>query len=139
MTQTNNEIGRAWTLYVLGQLSDTWPRRVDFNAEDLVERTELGSDLEEDEANEMFDDLFRWLQSERFIAFNQAGEGWVVDVALTTKAMDAIGHAIPTDNGAAGTRLKKIVGGAGSTAGQAIISETIGQIIGAAARSFNGV
>lgn len=137
MEPTNNEVGNAWTLYVLGQLSEAWPRRVDFNAMDLSTETGMAPVLDR-EVEETFDDLFRWLKSEGFIEYSQDGEGWVVDVNITTKAMDAIGHALPTAKNGAGAHLKKIAVGAGSTAGQAVIAETIGQVIGAAARSFAG-
>lgn len=137
MTLSNNEIGKAWTLQVLAQLSDAWPRRVDFNALDLATKTEVGPEIDE-EAEELFDDLFRWLRNEGFVSFTQDGEGWVVDVQLTSRAMEAIGHALPTDKEAVGTQLKKIAAGAGSETGRAIIAETVGQFIGAAARGFTG-
>ncbi|MEC5292992.1 MULTISPECIES: hypothetical protein [unclassified Aurantimonas] len=134
---TNNDIGKTWTLYALGQLSEAWPRRLDFNALDLGTETGVGTELDS-ESEEVFDDLFRWLMSEGFVHFKQGSEGAAYGVQLTTKAMDAIGHTLPTTKGAVGTQLKTIAAGAGSAAGQAIIAETIGQLIGAAARSFAG-
>jgi len=136
MSLTNNEIGKTWTLYALGQLSEAWPRRLDFNGMDLSVQCGVGPDLG-DEA-ELFDDLFLWLKNEGFVHFTQDSEGEAYGVHLTSKAMDAIGHAMPTDKGAVGTQLKTIAAGAGSTAGQAVIAETIGQLIGAAARGFAG-
>ena len=122
---------------MLAQLSDAWPRRVDFNALDLGTKTEARPEVEE-EAEELFDDLFRWLRNEGFVTFIQDGEGWAVDVQITSKAMDAIGHAMPTDKGPVGTQLQKIAAGAGPETGRAIIAETVGQLIGAAARAFTG-
>lgn len=96
----------------------------------------MGPEIDE-EAEELFDDLFRWLRNEGFVSFTQDGEGWVVDVQLTSRAMEAIGHALPTDKGAVGTQLKKIAAGAGSETGRAIIAETVSQFIGAA-RGYTG-
>lgn len=137
MALSNNDIGKTWTLHTLAQLSDVWPRRLDFNSLDLGTQTGVRPESEQ-EVEEVFDDLFRWLRHEGFVSFTQDGEGWAADVQLTSKAMEAIGHALPTDKGAVGKQLRAIAAGAGSEVGRAVIAETVGLFIGAAARGFAG-
>ncbi len=134
---TNNEIGNAWMLHVFGQLSEAWPHGVDLSSDDLVTATGVGPD-NEDAVTEMFDNLLAWLRDEGLVRFTQSTEGAAYDVQLTVKAMDLIGHTMPTDNGPAGAQLKTIAADVGTTAGRAAIAETVGQLIGAAARTFAG-
>jgi hypothetical protein len=133
------EVGKVWTLYILGQLAESWPRRVSFNAMDLSTKTGVEPMLESD-LDETFFGTLDWLRNEGFVRYqdNMMGEGWVEDVQITAKAMDAIGHALPTYKGQVGKHLKTIAAGAGSAAGQAAISETMGLVVGAAARAFLG-
>lgn len=133
------EVGKVWTLYILGQLAESWPRRVSFNAMDLSTKTGVEPVLEGD-LDETFFGTLDWLRNEGLIRYqdNMLGDGWVEDVQITAKAMDAIGHALPTEKSGVGKHLKTIAAGAGSAAGQAVISETVGLFIGAAARGFTG-
>lgn len=133
------EVGKVWTLYILGQLAEAWPKRVSFNAMDLSTKTGVEPVLDSD-LDETFFGTFDWLRNEGFVRFqdNMLGEGWVEDVQITAKAMDAIGHALPTDQGKVGKQLKSIAAGAGTAAGQAAISETMGLVVGAAARALLG-
>ncbi|GGF24175.1 hypothetical protein GCM10011321_14420 [Youhaiella tibetensis] len=95
----------------------------------------LDSDLDE-----TFFGTFDWLRNEGFVRFqhNMLGDWWVEDVQITAKAMDAIDHALPTDQGKVGKQLKSIAAGAGTPAGQAAISETVGLVVRIAARAFLG-
>lgn len=133
------EVGKVWTLHVLGQLSEAWPRRVSFNAMDMGNETSVAPIIDS-ELDDIFFGIFDWLRNEGFVRYanNSMGDGWVVDVQITAKAMDAIGHALPTEKGKAGKQLKSIAAGAGTVAGQAAISETVGLFIGAATRGLLG-
>jgi hypothetical protein len=133
---TNNEVGEAWTLFVLGELADEWPRRVDFNAMDLETATGIGP---RKDAEELFDDLFLWLRDQRLISFTQvADEGNAFDVSLTDRGFDAIGHSLGIEKRKTGSMLKKIAAGAATEAGRTTITETIGQLIGALVRGVAG-
>ncbi len=139
MQYDDTEVGKAWTLYILGTLAEDWPRRVSFDANILIENTQVHPRGSSD-VDETFYGLIDWLENEGLIRFDRKtlGDSWVEDVQITAKAMDAIGHALPTAKGGAGAHLKSIAVGAGSEAGKAAIAETVGLVIGAAVRSFTG-
>lgn len=132
---TNNEIGEAWTLYILGQLAEEWPRRVDFNAMDLGTRTE-SSPLGDEE--DLFDHLMEWLRDHGLIGFNQAIEGNAYDVWITDRGLGIIGHTLDIEKRQWGPKLKTLAKGAASETGRAAIAETVGLLIGATARGFSG-
>jgi hypothetical protein len=85
---TNNEVGAAWTAYILGELYADWPRRCDFNCMDVGRAVDVSPRVE---AEELFDDLLMWLKDSGFVAFSQATEGQAFDVALTERGFAILG------------------------------------------------
>lgn len=84
--------------FISGTLADEWPRRIGFDTNLLIENTEVRP-LGLSDLDETFYGLIDWLATEGFIRFDrkEQGESWVEDVQITAKAMDAIGHALPTE------------------------------------------
>jgi hypothetical protein len=75
-----------------------------------------------------------WLRDERFI--RAEGEFADREMVLTTKALTAMNAHPKSLDGTLGKRLQSAAKSAGTEAGKKAISETVGQIIGAAAKSF---
>lgn len=131
---SNREIGQAWTAFILGELFEEWPRKVDFNAMDLATATGLGPVTDEEE---MFDGLFDWLRDEGFVRFEQRTEGNVYAVTLTKRGIDVLRQNLGVDlKEPLGSKLRSMAKSAGSQAGRAAIGEAIGQVIGAAMRAM---
>jgi hypothetical protein len=56
----NRKRGNVWMVYILSELYDEWPRRLDLSAEMIRDAT--GQHVDEEE--EFFDDLSSWLDNE---------------------------------------------------------------------------
>ena len=77
-----------------------------------------------------------WLKVEGFL--HEFGSGKDPEYQLSSKTL-AVLNAMPGDlTEKLGAKLSDAVKDAGTAAGRSMISETVGQIIGAAARSFTG-
>lgn len=132
---TNNEIGNAWALFVLGDLAEAWPRTRDYYAEGLIEAT---SATPEDDVGAFLNDLFAWMKTEGFIDVPTDTDGSAFDVSITSKGLDAIGRKMNVGRSQVGATLKRIAGGGASEVGRSAIAETMGLLIGAAAKGLAG-
>ena len=137
---TNREIGQAWTAYMLGELYEEWPRQLDFNSLDLGTKT--GIEPRKD-PEEMFDHLVEWLRDNHLIRFKGwEGEGSVSGVSLTERGVAILGEDLGLQKEATkepiGSVLKRVAKGAASEAGRAAIAETMGTLIGSAAKALGG-
>jgi hypothetical protein len=91
---------------------------------------------------QMLEASLDWLESESFIVKQVPLQGRTFgpghNARLTAKALAAM-YVTPIDfKKPLGAKLTDAVKGAGTEAGRAAIGETVGQIVGAAARSFFG-
>ncbi|MGY2936001.1 hypothetical protein ACVWZ6_005603 [Bradyrhizobium sp. GM6.1] len=100
----DQDVGRAWTAYIVGELFEAWPRRCDFSALDLGRATGVSPRKDEEE---LFDDLSKWLLDNGFIHFDQATEGAAFGVALTEKGFAVLGRNAPGTEKPLGTKLKE--------------------------------
>ncbi|MEY9785420.1 hypothetical protein [Sinorhizobium fredii] len=130
---TNREIGQAWTAYILGELFESWPRRLDLNRMDLETKTSIGP---RDEPEAMFDDLVAWLSDNNLIALQDWGDGNAYNVSLTDRGLAILGESLGLEQKPVGSVLRKVASGAASETGRALIAETVGLIIGSAGRAF---
>ncbi len=133
---SNREIGNLWMTYILSELYEAWPRRIDLSAE--MARNETGEAV--DEEDEFFDDLILWLEREGYIRTSQESpEGIAYGAALTNK-----GHALLLEKEAGartmGERMKDQLASVAkegvSSAKSEIIGQLVGAIIGAAAKQI---
>ena len=87
--------------------------------------------------NEYINEVTSWLVREGFL-HQIIEKGWGTEYQLTGKALTVL-NAMPSGlSQTLGKKLSTAVKDAGTAAGRSVISETVGQIIGAAARSFAG-
>lgn len=130
---SDSEVGGAWTAYVLGELFDKWPRRLDFNALDVASVTISPRN----DPEELFDDLFNWLNANGYIHIGQdAGEGHALLVSLTNQGFSILGQKPKGFEQPLGRKLKTAAAAIGSQTGGAVISELIGTMVGAASKQF---
>ena len=103
---SNRDIGNAWISYILGELYDQWPRRIDLNAMEVASKTETPPRFEDED---LFDDTIDWLKSEGYIrTSNQAApEGMVFGAALTEKGYAVLGSTPDSLSSPFGLRLKE--------------------------------
>lgn len=90
----------------------------------------------------MLEESLDWLESESFIVKQGPVQGRTFvpghNARLTAKALAAM-YVTPVDfKKPLGVKLTDAIKGAGTEAGRAAIGETVGQIVGAAARTFLG-
>lgn len=123
---TDQEVGRAWTAYIVGELFEAWPRRCDFSALDLGRATGVSARNDEEE---LFDDLAKWLLDNGFIRFDQASEGAAYGVALTEKGFAVLGRNAPGTERPLGAKLKEAATGAGKDAARATLASLIGVMV----------
>jgi hypothetical protein len=98
---TNNEVGIAWTAYILGELYTDWPRRRDFNWMDVGRAIDVSPRVEPEE---MFDELLMWLRDNGYVAFDQAVDENALDVALTDRGFAALGKRAIENEPSLGSR-----------------------------------
>ncbi len=113
---TNNEVGAAWTAYILGELYTDWPRRRNFNWMDVGRAVDVSPGVEGDE---LLDDLLMWLRDSGFVAFSQAIEGEAFNVALTERGFAILGKRAIESEASLGSSMKEAAKSAGKDAGRA--------------------
>lgn len=121
---TDAEIGGVWTAYILGELHQKWPRRLDFDVDAIGAATKCKPDCEE---NDFFDDLTLWLSANGYIRPNDRSEGAIYYTSLTEKGFAALRKTPPGFDKPLG---EKLLGAAKTTAGEAR-SATIAALISA--------
>lgn len=130
---SDSEVGGAWTAYVLGELFERWPRRLDFNALDVASATISPRN----EPEELFDDLFNWLHINGYVHIGQqGGEGHAYLVSLTNQGFSVLGQQPKGLDQPLGKKLKSAAASVGSDTRGAVISELIGTMVGAASKQF---
>jgi len=127
---TNNEIGKAWTAYILGELFESWPATLNFNILDTSQAT--GVAPAEDEEIEFFISLTDWLRDNGYISFEQSSENQVYNVALTEKGFAILDEKPIGTERSLGTRMKEAATTAGKDAGRAVIASLVGAMVSTA-------
>lgn len=126
METTDQDIGRAWTAYILGELFEAWPRRLDFHSLDVSSATGVSPRKDEEE---LFNDLVGWLLDNGFVRIGQATEGAAFGVALTEKGFAVLGRNAPGTERPLGAKLKEAAAGVGKDAARATLASLIGAMV----------
>ena len=123
---SNRDVGNAWTAFVLAELFEEWPARVDLDWMRVQEQTGLSPRKDGDE---MFDGLIEWLRNEGYIRFGQTSDtGQFYDVTLTEKGFTVLGKKLDALQPALGDQLKAAAKGAGSEAGKATLQGLVSTV-----------
>jgi hypothetical protein len=132
---TNNEVGTAWTAYILGELYTDWPRRRDFNWMDVGRAVDVSPRVEPEE---MFDELLMWLRDNGFVAFDQSVDGNAFNVALTDRGFAVLGKKAIENEPSLGSAMKEAAKSAGKDAGRAVVASLVGAMVSAAISAMKG-
>jgi hypothetical protein len=138
---SNREVGNAWTSFILGELYESWPMRIDLNHLDVGSKTNVSP---ASDGEILFDDLISWLEAEGYIRTSpqDAPEGNVYGVALTSKGYKILGNIPDSLNKPLGSRLKEAAFEAGKEgamkAGKESVAALIGMTFGAAIKTWAG-
>ncbi|ABD08420.1 conserved hypothetical protein [Rhodopseudomonas palustris HaA2] len=136
---SNREVGNAWTSFILGELYESWPMKINLNHLDIGSRTKVAPVRDEEI---LFDDLISWLEAEGYIRTSpqDAPEGNVFGVALTSKGYEILGNIPDSLSKPLGVRLKEAALEAGKDgamkAGKESIAALIGMTFGAAIKTL---
>lgn len=127
----NRDVANAWISYILGELYDEWPRRLDFNSMDVGKATGTEARWEEES---LFDDTVRWLQNNGYLLVGQDGdEGNVYGVELTEKGYLLLGSKPESLSEPLGDKMKEAAKAGAAEAGKSVLSNLVGMLMVAGA------
>lgn len=133
---SNREAGNIWAGWIIANLVECWPKRVDIDLGQVITTTNVTVKNEEDELDVVLD-LIRWLVREKYISVEGIDLGGGVHFATVTKKSLALLNEIPPSlNGKKlGDAMIEAAKDIGKESAKSSIADLFGQFLGGIVKS----